>query len=134
MSDRYEPERFLFRQTLKMVKTMNVIRFAGAVALALALAACGEGRKAEPANDTAVAGSQANEAAQVYSGAGAVQLVSGDKVTIAHGPIDGIGWPAMTMTFTAPSGVAQGVKAGSKVDFSFRQDGGSFVLTSLRLR
>ena len=117
-----------------MVKTMNAIRFAGAVTLALALAACGEARKAEPANDMAAAGPQVSEAAQVYSGAGAVQSVAGDKVAIAHGPIEGIGWPAMTMTFNAPPGMAEGVKAGAQVDFSFRQDGSAFVLTSLQSR
>ena len=114
---------------------MNATRFAGAVALALLLAACGKEQTTAPETRDATSGSPASKAvAEIYSGSGAVQSVSGDKVTIAHGPIAGIGWPAMTMTFTAPSGVAKGVKAGSKVDFSFRQDGGSFVLTLLQPR
>lgn len=72
--------------------------------------------------------------AQVYSGTGTVQSISGDQVTIAHGPIEGLGWPAMTMTFRAPPAMAQGVSPGAQVDFSFRQDGSSYTLTSLRPR
>lgn len=113
---------------------MNAFRSAGALALALLLAACGEKQNATP-EGTTVAGSPAVEAAaQVYSGTGTVQSITGDKVTIAHGPIEGIGWPAMTMSFAVPPGMAEGVKTGAQVDFSFRQDGGGYVLTSLRPR
>ena len=113
---------------------MNAIRSTGALALALLVVACGKSEKATP-GDSNVAGSPASEAAtQVYSGTGTVQSAADNKVTIAHGPIQGIGWPAMTMTFTAPPGTAEAVKAGSQVDFSFRQDGSAFVLTSLRPR
>ena len=103
------------------------------MALALLLVACGEKQNATPETQDAATGSPtSNAVAEVYSGSGTVQSISGNKVTIAHGPIAGIGWPAMTMTFTAPPKMAEGVKAGSQVDFSFRQDSGSFVLTSLR--
>jgi Cu/Ag efflux protein CusF len=40
----------------------------------------------------------------------------------------------MTMTFTAPAGLAEGIEAGSQVDFSFHQDGGTYVLSSLDKR
>lgn len=112
---------------------MNMIQSAGAMALALLVAACGEKQSATPdaANVAGVASS--NAVADVYSGTGTIQSVAGNKVTIAHGPIEGIGWPAMTMTFTAPLSMA-GVKAGTPVDFSFRQDGGAYVLTSLQPR
>ena len=114
---------------------MNAKRFAGAFVLALLLAACGKEQTAASETQGAAGGNPtSNAVSEVYSGSGTIQSISGDKVAIAHGPIKGIGWPAMTMTFTAHSGVAEGVKAGSKVDFSFRQDGGSFVLTSLRPR
>jgi Cu(I)/Ag(I) efflux system protein CusF len=104
------------------------------MALALALAACGEKESTSPEGSNAPTSPTTNAAAEVYSGSGTVQSISADKVTIAHGPIDGIGWPAMTMTFTAPPGMAEDVKAGTQVDFSFRQDGGAYVLTSLRPR
>jgi Cu(I)/Ag(I) efflux system protein CusF len=113
---------------------MNIIRSAGAMALALLLVACGE--KQNPARDGGNAsGSPTTVAAtKVYSGTGEVQSIAGDKVTIAHGPIEDIGWPAMTMTFTAPPGLAEDLQAGRQVDFSFRQDGRTYVLTSLRPR
>ena len=114
---------------------MNGTRYAGALALALLLAACGKEQTAASETQDAARGSPtSNAVGEVYSGTGTIQSISVDKVAIAHGPIEGIGWPAMTMTFTAPSGVAEGVKAGRKVDFSFRQDGGAFVLTSLQPR
>lgn len=112
-----------------------MIRSAGVLTLALVVAACGTKQNAAPENQTAASGALESAATnQVYSGSGTIQSITGDQIAIAHGPISGIGWPAMTMTFTAPSGVAEGVKVGSKVDFSFRQDGGSFVLTLLQPR
>ena len=104
------------------------------MALALLLVACGE--KQNPALDggNASGGPTTVAATKVYSGTGTVQSISGDNVTIAHGPIEGIGWPAMTMTFTASPGLAEDLQAGRQVDFSFRQDGGTYVLTSLRPR
>ena len=104
------------------------------MALALFLTACGEKESTSPEGSNAPANSTTNAGTEVYSGSGTVQSISADKVTIAHGPIDGISWPAMTMTFTAPSGMAEDVKAGTQVDFNFRQDGGAYVLTSLRPR
>jgi Cu(I)/Ag(I) efflux system periplasmic protein CusF len=93
----------------------------------LALAACGQQQKSETqANAPAV------KASQTYSGAGAITAIAGDQVSIEHGPIAGIGWPAMTMTFTAPADVAQGARVGEQVDFSFRKNGSAYQLTSLR--
>ena len=114
---------------------MMTIRFAGAIALALLAAACGEKQGADPAKrEPASATPAPSVPAQIYSGSGTVQSLTGDTVAIAHGPIAGIGWPAMTMTFTAPPGVANGVKAGDQVGFSFRKDGSAYVLTSLKRR
>lgn len=115
-----------------MVKTMNAIRWAGALALAVFLAACGEKQNATPDAAKVAGVPTSNAVAEVYSAAGTVKSIAGNKVTIAHGPIEGIGWPAMTMSFTAPPGMADGVQQGAQVGFSFRQDGGSYVLTSLR--
>jgi Cu(I)/Ag(I) efflux system membrane fusion protein len=112
---------------------MNMMKLAGGLALSLTLAACGEkqnnglgnrhGSTAEPA---------ASQAAGVYSGTGDVTTIAGDQVTISHGPIEGIGWPAMTMTFRAGSPeMVRAVKVGDRVSFSFRQDGSTYVLASL---
>jgi Cu(I)/Ag(I) efflux system protein CusF len=94
---------------------------------ALALAGCGQAQNSGREN-----GAQAQQAAQTYSGTGKVTAVAGNHVTIDHGPIEGIGWPAMTMAFTAPKGMANGIAAGDQVAFSFRQDGSAYRLTSLQ--
>lgn len=111
---------------------MKISQFAGAAALALTLAACGDNQatapeQREPSETAAPAG-----AGDVYSAAGEVTKVSGDDVTISHGPVEGIGWPAMTMTFRAGSReVLQGLNAGDRVDFQFRQAGDQSLLTSI---
>jgi Cu/Ag efflux protein CusF len=98
-----------------------------ATAVALALAGCGQQQ-----NNSVGANAPAAETNRTYSGTGEVTAIAGDQVTIAHGPIAGIGWPAMTMTFTAPDEMANGIAAGDRVTFSFRQDGSAYRLTSLR--
>jgi Cu(I)/Ag(I) efflux system periplasmic protein CusF len=104
---------------------MNIFRIAPAMALALALSACGQGNEAAQGNAAATA-------VETYSGTGKVTAVAGDEVTIAHGPIAGIGWPAMSMTFRAATpAMAGAVKPGDAVSFQFRKDGSAYALTSL---
>ena len=114
---------------------MNIIPVGGAVALSIILAACGKPETAGTENRlTGEAAQTPGEAVQVHSGTGTVKAVAGNRVKIAHGAIESVGWPAMTMTFAAPTGVPQGVEAGSQVNFSFRQDNGAYVLTSVQPR
>lgn len=100
-----------------------------ASAIALALSGCGQTKNS--GNDT---NAPTTDAAQIYSGAGKVTAVAGNQVTIAHGPIQGIGWPAMTMTFNSPANLTTAAKAGDEVAFSFRQQGSEYQLTSLQKR
>lgn len=111
---------------------MNAIRLGSAVALALLIAACGTKQNSTSVSESAGGNAAAATANAVYSGTGTVKMITGDQMAIAHGPISGIGWPAMTMTFTAPGGAANGVKVGDKVDFSFRQQSNAYVLTSVK--
>ncbi len=119
------------------------IRVVSTLTLAtLALAACSESDTAAPENAQAQTGAttpvadtsiSAEDAAQVYSAEGDVTEVSGDLVTISHGPVEAIGWPAMTMGFrTASSELLQGIAPGDPVSFEFRKSGNEYVLTSLR--
>lgn len=101
-------------------------KISAAAAAALALGACGQ----QQSSETNAPAAQS----QTYGGTGKVTAIAADQVTIAHGPIQGIGWPAMTMTFTAPQGLANGIQAGDAVDFSFRRQGSGYQLTSLRKR
>ena len=113
---------------------MRMIRSAGVLTLALVMSACGGKQNASQNQAIASGTPEGGVTNPVYSGTGTVQSINGDQVAITHGPISGIGWPAMTMTFTAPSDIAPKAKVGAKVDFSFRKDGGAYVLTSVKPR
>lgn len=109
------------------------MQFCDAVALSLLLAACGENNNAAPGNRQGAEAGPAAQAGEVYSASGEVTAISGNQVTIAHGPVEGLGWPAMTMSFRAGSPeMVQGVNVGDRVSFAFRQDGGAYVLTSIQ--
>ena len=115
---------------------MRMIRSAGVLTLGLVMSACGGKQSAATQNQAVASGAPETGAgpSQLYSGTGTVQSINGDQVAIAHGPISGIGWPAMTMTFTAPPDIAPNAKVGAKVDFSFRKEGSAYVLTSAKSR
>lgn len=108
-------------------------RFGGALALSLILAACGEKQNNGLENrQDPMAVPAASPAGDVHSGTGQVKAIAGDQVTISHGPIQGLGWPAMTMTFRAASPeMVQGLNVGDRVSFAFRQEGSAYALTSL---
>lgn len=101
------------------------------MALALLLVACGEKQNPIPEGGHAAASPTPNAEAKTYSGTGTVQSITSDKVTIAHGPIDGIGWPAMTMTFAANPTQLAGFEQGDRVAFAFRQESGRSVIASI---
>jgi Cu(I)/Ag(I) efflux system membrane fusion protein len=78
------------------------------------------GVRARPA--TAPATPMNGASATLQRGVGRVEQVSARSVTLSHGPIPTVPWPAMTMTFDLGSpALAQGVKAGDRVTFAFEQ-------------
>lgn len=115
---------------------MKPLPIFGALALSLVVAACGEsGTTARNSSAPAVTNSAANAAQQAYSATGTVTAIAGDQVTISHGPVEGLGWPAMTMTFRTPSPrMIEGIGVGDSVAFQFREVGGIHELTSLSKR
>lgn len=106
----------------------------GAVGVTLVLAACGEtgppaGQQQADLGTETVARQTADD---VFRGEGDVTAVSGQQVTISHGPVEALGWPAMTMGFKAAAPkLLQGINVGDPVSFQFRQEQGSAVLTSI---
>lgn len=71
----------------------------------------------------------------VHQGAGTVKKIDTVKkmVTLAHGPIASLNWPAMTMSFKLKDAVlAKGIKAGDAVDFELIQSGSDYVVTRLQ--
>lgn len=111
---------------------MTILRPAGALALALFVTACGSSQESTSENRVATAANGEQLPEGVYSGSGTIQSLGDGQVVIAHGPIPGIGWPAMTMTFTVPAGMEGALKPGGRVEFSFRKDGTAYVLTAVK--
>lgn len=105
-------------------------------AATIALAACGSNEPAaqqQPAQEQAGSGAAAQPSGEAHSANGDITKISGDGVTVSHGPVESIGWPAMTMTFQATSpDMLQGLNVGDPVDFQFRQAGEQYLLTSIK--
>lgn len=73
-------------------------------------------------------------AVKVGRGSGVVTAINhrAAKVTIQHGPIASLGWPAMTMVFTAiPPTLLENVKVGQHVDFAMRMRGSLAEVTNI---
>ncbi len=55
-----------------------------------------------------------------HEGVGRIEAVTGEGLTISHGPIPSAQWGAMTMDFAAPpAGLPKGFKPGDRVRFRF---------------
>lgn len=69
---------------------------------------------------------------EVYETSGEITALSSGGVTIEHGPVEEIGWPAMTMEFavTDPA-MIDAVAVGDRVDFGFRESEIGYALTSI---
>src|SRR3546814_13535221 len=109
---------------------MNKIYFAGVLALLSGVAACSE----QPNANREATGAPAEQSTTVrtdavYSATGAVTAVAGETVTISHGPVPDLQWPAMTMEFRAfSSELIVGLAAGTPGCVAFPQAGGGSVL------
>ena len=56
-----------------------------------------------------------------------------DSITLDHAPVPALKWPAMTMPFQwAKPGLAQDLKPGDRVEFSFRQHGEEHIVTRIQ--
>ena len=110
--------------------------------LALALAACD---REEEATDMPMAAedmpmdaedmpmTQGRDAERKASAEGTVTAIDAGAGTISieHGPIAAVEWPAMTMAFEASETLRQQVAVGDEVEFAFRVTEGGGELTSI---
>lgn len=54
-------------------------------------------------------------------------------VTVAHGPVQSLKWPAMTMTFKVKEKkMLDKVKEGDPIDFTFVQSGKDYTITAVK--
>jgi Cu(I)/Ag(I) efflux system protein CusF len=72
-------------------------------------------------------------AAKTGKGTGVIKAInpSDGTLTIQHGPIPAVGWPAMTMAFKASPAVLTGLKVGQTVDFDAKVEGMSAEVTAV---
>jgi Cu/Ag efflux protein CusF len=61
----------------------------------------------------------------------AVDAASG-KITLDHGAIPAVGWPAMKMGFSAKPDTLKGVAVGDKVDFDVTVTGSAGEVTAIK--
>lgn len=94
--------------------------------------------KGEPAHDMSTHDMKGMESAKqspIHRGTGTVQKTDSAKgtVTIAHGAVKSLNWPAMTMSFPVKDkALLDKIKPGAKVAFGFVQSGQDFVVTEIK--
>ena len=79
--------------------------------------------------------SGADQAVKTGRGIGVVKAMdpAAHTLTLKHGPIPAIGWPAMTMTFKVDASASMsGLKVGQPVAFDVKAKGMSGEITALR--
>jgi Cu(I)/Ag(I) efflux system membrane fusion protein len=64
-----------------------------------------------------------------YQAEGVIEALNGDTMTLSHGPVPELQWPAMTMDFALPpGGLPAGIKSGDRVKIHFSvDDSGSHI-------
>ncbi|TMH41422.1 MAG: copper-binding protein [Betaproteobacteria bacterium] len=80
-------------------------------------------------------GADKKSEAQSHKGIGTVKKIdpASGKVTIAHGPIATMKWPAMNMTFTVKDKALLGkFSQDKKVEFEFVEQGSDYLITSVK--
>ena len=120
------------------MKTIHAL-VAGLVAANL-LAACsaptGEGAAQQPSAPATVAtpapdtGSAAARQASANGTITAIDPVA-KTITIDHGPVAALEWPAMTMTFQAPGVDLSGFEQGDRISFEISASGMAATVTAL---
>ena len=94
--------------------------------------------KSAPAHDMSMHDRKGMESAKsgpTHNGVGTVQKTDPAKgtVTIAHGAVKSLNWPAMTMSFAVKDkALLDKIVPGAKVAFGFVQNGQDFVVTEIK--
>lgn len=91
-----------------------------------------EADHAKMADNTAAPQAEA-AMAKTTSATGTVETVDAaiGTITIAHGPVEALQWPAMTMAFKATPEQIASVQAGQKVQFEFTAEGMNAAITRI---
>lgn len=116
----------------------NILMTATLLALPLGVTACGkpaEAPKAETTTD-AMGDMTMPAVAKMAKGTGTVTVIdsASGKITLDHGPMPELEWPAMKMGFTAKPELLKGIAVGDKVDFNLTVTGNAGEVTSIQKR
>ena len=115
------------------------------LAFPLALAACDSGQDTAEMNDMPMAENEmimdgeempmmdAGSIMQTASAQGTVTAIDAEAgtITVDHGPVPAIEWPAMTMAFEADEQLRSEVSVGEGIAFEFRTGSEGSVITSI---
>ena len=105
------------------------------LAAALALTACNKAAEtpAKPAPSNDMAGMDMSAVVKTGSGSGKITELDkiGGKITIDHGPIPAVGWPAMTMGFKVDPRLLADIAVGDQVDFTLSLKGSDGTVTAI---
>ncbi len=115
------------------------------LALSLALAACDSGQDTAEMNDMPMAENEImmdgeempmmepGSEIQTASAEGTVTAIDAEAgtITVDHGPVPAIEWPAMTMAFEADEQLRSEVSVGEGITFEFRTGSEGNVITSI---
>jgi Cu(I)/Ag(I) efflux system protein CusF len=91
--------------------------------------------ESQPMSDMKMAPAANASAVKTGTASGIVKAIDpkAGTVTLQHGPIPGVGWPAMTMVFKATKpAMLKGVKVGQTVDFAVRTPPTGPEVTAIR--
>jgi Cu/Ag efflux protein CusF len=114
----------------------KLIMTASLIALPLGLSACdkpAETPKAEAQADAMGEMAMSTEA-KMAKGSGTVTAIdtATGKITLDHGPIASLEWPAMKMGFDAKPELLASVAVGDKVEFDVTVTGSASEVTAIR--
>ena len=121
-----------------MNKTLIFTTFAAA---SIALSGCDKKPEAPKADAPRVAASTdamtnmaMPEGSKMGKGTGTVTAVdaTAGKITLDHGAIPAVDWPAMKMGFSAKPDLLKGFAVGDKVDFDLTVTGSAGEVTAIR--
>lgn len=113
---------------------MKVIAVAAALAVACA-AALAQAADMKDMHHNHAAMAQASQAQATHQAVGFVKKPDAKlgTVSIAHGPVKSLGWPAMTMVFKVRDKALLGkFSEGRKVEFEFQERGKEYVIVAVK--
>ena len=123
-----------------MKKTLMI---AAMIALPVVLSGCDkkpEATKVEAPKVAATTDAMSNMAmpadSKMGNGSGTVTAVdaTAGKITLDHGAIPAVGWPAMKMGFSAKPALLKGIAVGDKVAFDLTVTGSTGEVTAIKKR